>query len=178
MKTRKFIFFPILSPLLTTTRQCLPEAGNSRQKSHTAKLKAFIMHIAPSNFTLNTQHCKLSAVSARAFKPTVMLIFRSKILSKQLTIVVDLLHKIQTSNIIMPTRRIINPPDKQTKLNTFYIYILSPISFEYLISYQQTLSLVNFRDTTVINQISNLLDKSNYIILHMYQEQRSQKVAH
>ena len=178
MKTRKFIFF-LSYPLYQRLQSKVSPRPETRVKNHTLqKVKAFIMHIAPSNFTLHTQHCQLRAVSARAVKPTVMLIFRSKILSKQLTIVVDLLHKIQTSNITMPTRRIINPPDKQTELNTFYIYILSPISFEYLICYQQTLSLVNFRDITVINQISNLLDKSSYIILHMYQEQRSQKVAH
>ena len=38
--TKIYFFSPILSPLLETTRQCFPEAGNSRQK-HCNKIIRF-----------------------------------------------------------------------------------------------------------------------------------------
>ena len=127
-----------------------PRGQETRVKKHTLQNKSFLLctlHklILPIHLTLLIACNQLSLIHAH-FGAN----FKVKILSKQPTIVFDFRHKIHTNNIIIPTRRMINPPDQQTKINIFYIYILSPISFEYLISYQQTLSLVNLRDTAVI----------------------------
>ena len=88
-------------------------------------------------------------------------------LTKPPTIVFDFRHKSHTYKIIIPTRRRINPPDKQTKINIFYINFTPNFLWIFLISYQQTLSLVNLSDTAVIGSTFNLLDKRSYIILHI-----------